>query len=326
MPRLTDWIINELPAVSRKMTEKQKKMCAGCSSEGIINLSTRSAVYDALDSLLEALFPGCYGQDDSGHTDITLFVNDRLRRAAALLGKQIEIVLHQSFGEGCCCAGDSQAEREKKAAEIVIELFGRVPEIHSLLLTDIQAAYDGDPAAVSTNEIVLSYPFIEAIATHRIAHLLYEHKVPVIPRIISERAHSKTGIDIHPGAKIGKRFFIDHGTGVVIGETTVIGDNVKIYQGVTLGALSFKTGEDGQPIKGIKRHPDIEDDVTIYSGATILGGETTVGKGSIIGGNVWLTHSVPPFSKIYNNFEGQRVICSRDSNASCRIMQGTDFA
>ena len=171
-----------------------------------------------------------------------------------------------------------------------------MPEIHRALMTDVQSAFEGDPAAISMNEIVLSYPFVEAIATHRVAHELYSHDVPLVPRIMAERAHHRTGIDIHPGAKIGERFFIDHGTGVVIGETCVIGNHVKIYQGVTLGALSIPTDDRGYAIKGIKRHPNIEDDVTIYSGATIL----VVGRHSIIGGNVWLTHSVPPFSKIFN--------------------------
>jgi serine O-acetyltransferase len=158
---------------------------------------------------------------------------------------------------------------------------------------DVGAAFDGDPAAKSYEEIVISYPCITAIATHRIAHELYLKDVPLIPRIMSEYAHSKTGIDIHPGAKIGKNFFIDHGTGVVIGETTIIGDNVRIYQGATLGAMSFPKDERGRVIKGGKRHPTIEDNVTIYAEATILG-DVVIGKGAIIGGNVWIKQSVPP--------------------------------
>ena len=149
-------------------------------------------------------------------------------------------------------------------------------------------------------EVVLSYPGVYAIIVHRIAHLLYEKHVPLIPRIMSEYAHSATGIDIHPGAKIGQGFFIDHGTGVVIGETSIIGQNVKLYQGVTLGALSFEKDANGRLVKGIKRHPEVEDNAVIYAGATILGGKTVIGKGSEIGGNVWLTHSVPPGSKVYN--------------------------
>jgi serine O-acetyltransferase len=189
---------------------------------------------------------------------------------------------------------------DKIAGDAAISLINAIPEVREYLLSDIVAAYRGDPAAQSYDEVVMSYPCIEAIATHRIAHELYKKDIPLIPRVMSERAHSRTGIDIHPGATIGKYFFIDHGTGVVIGETTTIGENVKLYQGVTLGALSFPLDENGNPIKGVKRHPDIQDDVIIYSGATILGGETVIGKGSVIGGSVWITHSVPPGSKIYN--------------------------
>jgi serine O-acetyltransferase len=172
-------------------------------------------------------------------------------------------------------------------------LLSKLADIRGLLKEDVGAAYDGDPAAKSFQEIVISYPYINAIATHRIAHELYLQNVPLIPRIMSESAHARTGIDIHPGAKIGKRFFIDHGTGVVIGETSVIGENVKLYQGVTLGAMSFPKDERGRIIKGGKRHPTIEDDVTIYAEATLLG-NITIGSGAVIGGNVWLQKSVEP--------------------------------
>jgi serine O-acetyltransferase len=169
-----------------------------------------------------------------------------------------------------------------------------------MLQEDIQAAYEGDPAARSTMEIVMSYPGLYAITVHRIAHALYRQGVHLIPRVMSEHAHSKTGIDIHPGATIGAGFFIDHGTGVVIGETCTIGKRVKLYQGVTLGALSFAKDDTGALVKGVKRHPDVEDKVVIYAGATILGGDTVIGHDSVIGGNVWLIHSVPPGSKVYN--------------------------
>lgn len=187
-----------------------------------------------------------------------------------------------------------------KANEAVMKLVNALPDIRETLHSDIEAAYNGDPAAISKEEILLSYPSVEAISIHRIAHLLYELEIPLIPRIMSEIAHQKTGIDIHPGAKLGESFFIDHGTGVVIGETCTIGKNVKIYQGVTLGAKSFPLDENGNPIKGVKRHPDIGDNVVIYAGATILGGDTVIGHDSVIGGNVWLTHSVPPNSNVYN--------------------------
>ena len=175
------------------------------------------------------------------------------------------------------------------------------PEVRRLVETDIDAAYDGDPAATSRVEVVMAYPGLYAVTVHRLAHVLYTLGVPVLPRVMSELAHSKTGIDIHPGAQIGERFFIDHGTGVVIGETTVIGKNVKLYQGVTLGALSFdKDPVTGALVKGVKRHPNVEDNVVIYAGATILGGQTTIGHDSEIGGNVWLKDSVPPYSRVYN--------------------------
>jgi serine O-acetyltransferase len=177
----------------------------------------------------------------------------------------------------------------------------RLPEVRRLVETDVTAAYEGDPAATSRMEVVMAYPGLYAVTIHRLAHELYRLGVPVIPRIMSELAHSKTGIDIHPGATIGERFFIDHGTGVVIGETTIIGKNVKIYQGVTLGALSFaKDPVTGALVKGVKRHPNVEDNVVIYAGATILGGGTVIGHDSEIGGNVWLKDSVPPNSRVYN--------------------------
>ena len=176
-----------------------------------------------------------------------------------------------------------------------------LPEVRRLVETDVEAAYDGDPAATSRMEVVMAYPGLYAVTIHRLAHVLYVLKVPIVPRIMSELAHSKTGIDIHPGAKIGERFFIDHGTGVVIGETCTIGKNVRLYQGVTLGGLSFdKDPVTGALVKGLKRHPDIEDNVVIYANATILGGKTVIGHDTEIGGNVWIKESVPPHSRVYN--------------------------
>ena len=189
---------------------------------------------------------------------------------------------------------------DRSAKEIVAAFVARLPEVRRLVETDISAAYDGDPAASSRMEVVMAYPGLYAVTIHRLAHELYRLGVPIIPRVMSEFAHSKTGIDIHPGATIGERFFIDHGTGVVIGETTVIGRNVRLYQGVTLGGLSFAKDTSGALVKGLKRHPNIEDNVVIYANATILGGETTIGHDSEIGGNVWLKDSVPPYSRVYN--------------------------
>ncbi len=194
------------------------------------------------------------------------------------------------------------------SSAIISSFRSRMPEVRRLLETDIEAAYEGDPAATCRMEVVMAYPGLYAVTVHRLAHELYALKVPIIPRIMSEHAHSKTGIDIHPGATIGEHFFIDHGTGVVIGETTVIGRNVKLYQGVTLGALSFpKDEKTGILMKGHKRHPNVEDNVVIYAGATILGGDTTIGHDSEIGGNVWLMDSIPPFSRVYNQTPFPRV-------------------
>ena len=200
---------------------------------------------------------------------------------------QISVALKFSMNE------DDRASAE---AEKFIKM---LPDIKSLLLKDIEALYMGDPAAVCQEEVLLSYPGFYAIAIYRIAHCLYEQNIPLIPRVMTEYAHEKTGIDIHAGAKIGEYFFIDHGTGIVIGETTTIGNNVKIYQGVTLGAKSFELDENGNPIKGTKRHPDIGNNVIIYANATILGGNTKIGDRCVIGGNVWLTHSVEAGEKIY---------------------------
>ena len=188
----------------------------------------------------------------------------------------------------------------RDAKEIVDEFVAALPDVRRLVDTDVQAAYDGDPAATSRMEVVMAYPGLYAVTIHRLAHVLYKLKVPIIPRVMSELAHSKTGIDIHPGATIGERFFIDHGTGVVIGETTIIGRNVRLYQGVTLGGLSFDKDANGALVKGLKRHPNIEDNVVIYANATILGGDTTIGHDSEIGGNVWIKESVPPYSRVYN--------------------------
>ncbi|MBQ1568827.1 MAG: serine acetyltransferase [Kiritimatiellae bacterium] len=188
----------------------------------------------------------------------------------------------------------------RPSKEVVADFVARLPEVKRLVETDVTAAYEGDPAATSRMEVVMAYPGLLAVSVHRMAHELYRLGVPVIPRIMSELAHSKTGIDIHPGATIGERFFIDHGTGVVIGETTVIGRNVRLYQGVTLGGLSFDKDANGVLVKGLKRHPNIEDNVVIYANATILGGGTTIGHDSEIGGNVWIKDSVPPYSRVYN--------------------------
>ena len=207
-------------------------------------------------------------------------------------------LLSQAAGELAELLSETVPEKERHE-EILLSFFAAIPTVAEMLESDVQAAYEGDPAARTTEEIMLSYPAFEAISIYRIAHVLYTLGVPLIPRMMTEHAHKNTGIDIHPGATIGKYFFIDHGTGVVIGETCRIGEHVKLYQGVTLGAKSFELDENGNPVKGIKRHPDIGNHVIVYANATILGGGTVVGDRSVIGGNVWLIHSVPEDTKLY---------------------------
>ncbi|MHC4354960.1 MAG: serine O-acetyltransferase EpsC [Planctomycetota bacterium] len=252
------------------------------------NLPVRGEIVQVLDLLFEVLFPGHTGLRPVTKSNINFVVGDVLCQVQSELAEQIE----RAYRYQCRIKKCETCDCEKMADSASEHLLTQLPKIRELLKGDVEAAFDGDPAAQSHEEIVISYPCINAIATYRIAHELYVRQVPLIPRIMGECAHSKTGIDIHPGATIGRNFFIDHGTGVVIGETTIIGDNVKIYQGTTLGAMSFPKDERGRVIKGRKRHPTIEDDVTIYAEATILG-DVTIGKGAIIGGNVWVKQSVP---------------------------------
>jgi serine O-acetyltransferase len=271
------------------------RRCPAMNTRRDVNLPGQRAMVAVLKDLLSVLFPGCLTYEPVDHEDLE-GLKERLKLIADSLTDQITRiesyrVLERTRPEDFDCA--AQAER------VVEALLKQLPEIRAMLQADIMAAYEGDPAAHSTMEIVMSYPGLLAVATHRVAHVLYREDVHLLPRVMSEYAHSRTGIDIHPGATIGKGFFIDHGTGVVIGETCEIGCNVRIYQGVTLGALSFRKDAEGHLVKGIKRHPNVEDDVIIYANATILGGDTVIGKGSVIGGNVWLTHSVPPGSRVF---------------------------
>ncbi|MHC4570493.1 MAG: serine O-acetyltransferase EpsC [Planctomycetota bacterium] len=252
------------------------------------NLPVRDKILEILDLLTELLFPGYTGKRTVTKSNLRYVVIDILCHIYTELCEQIERAYKYRCRMEKCDTGDCR----KMAEDATQHLLTQMPKIRELLKGDVGAAFDGDPAAKSYEEIVISYPCIIAIATYRIAHELYVQEVPLIPRIMTECAHAKTGIDIHPGAKMGNNFFIDHGTGVVVGETTIIGDNVKIYQGTTLGALSFPKDERGRIIKGGKRHPTIEDNVTIYAEATILG-DVVIGKGAVIGGNVWLKESVP---------------------------------
>ena len=253
-----------------------------------VNLPVRDKILEILDLLFEMLFPGYTGKRTVTKTNVNFVVIDIMCHIYTELSTQIEKALRYRCRMESCNTGDCR----KMAENATVHLLTQLPKIREMLKGDVGAAFDGDPAAKSFEEIVISYPCITAITIYRIAHELYVKDVPLIPRIMSECAHTRTGIDIHPGANIGKNFFIDHGTGVVIGETSHIGNNVKIYQGTTLGALSFPKDERGRIIKGGKRHPTIEDNVTIYAEATILG-DITIGKGSIVGGNVWIKESVP---------------------------------
>ncbi len=262
---------------------------SGINFIDVSDLPVRDKIWEIIDLFMELLFPGYTGKRTVTKANISFIVIDILYHIYAELSDQIERALKYRCRMDKCDSGDCR----RMAEDTTQDLLTRLPRIRELLKGDVGAAFDGDPAAKSYEEIVISYPCIIAIATYRIAHELYLRDIPLIPRIMTEWAHSKTGIDINPGAKIGKNFFIDHGTGVVIGETTVIGDNVKIYQGATLGALSFPKDERGEIIKGGRRHPTIEDNVTIYAEATILG-DVVIGKDTIIGGNVWLKESVPP--------------------------------
>jgi serine O-acetyltransferase len=255
------------------------------------NLPSREAVIAALADLLTLVFPGFREADDIADTNIGYVAGELAHRAAKVLvreaARSLEYKYRVAGASGCPAACDIEAR------DMVMDFFSAFPGIRSVVMEDVGAAFRGDPAAKTIEEVILAYPGLEAVVVHRIAHFFWGAGLPLIPRMMSEHVHSRTGIDIHPGASIGRRFFIDHGTGVVIGETAVIGDDVKLYQGVTLGALSVRKEEGGR-----KRHPTIEGEVTIYSGATILGGDTTVGRGSIIGGNVWLTNSVPAYSRV----------------------------
>ncbi len=295
---MTDNSNNRLQAIINSVTDS---LCAPDSYEAVyhrsmydVSMPSTDHLQLAVEMLRTVLFPGYFGNSDLHSSTMAYYIGSTIDRASKILMEQIK--------RGYCfvCAEnerDKCRECDERSRIITEHYIGRLPKIRGLLATDVRSAYEGDPAAKNPGETIFCYPSIRAVTNYRIAHELFDLGVPLIPRIITEMAHSQTGIDIHPGAEIGEYFFIDHGTGVVIGETCVIGSNVRIYQGVTLGAKSFPLDGLGNPIKGIPRHPIVEDDVIIYSGATILG-RITIGRGSVVGGNVWLTHDIPPFANI----------------------------
>jgi serine O-acetyltransferase len=283
LPKLVDNIVNNYEAFGG-MDHLEGK-----------DLPSKKVVIEVLEDLLTVFFPGYMGKTDITKTNIKYFLGNNLASVQTRLTEEVEKSLKYICRKIKECPHDVC---HRRARVVVKELLEKIPELRSIVSGDIVAAYDGDPAAVSPEEVIISYPCVLAITTYRIAHELYLRGIPMVPRIMSEHVHSLTGIDIHPGAKIGKNFFIDHGTGVVVGETAEIGDNVKIYQGVTLGALSFPKDEKGALIRGAKRHPTLGNNVVIYSGATLLGADAVVGDNVVIGGNVWITNRVESGTKI----------------------------
>ncbi len=253
----------------------------------MFRLPDKDVIIDMLGKLRRIVFPGYSTEKGYRIYNVQHNLSMLIEDVMFNLTRQLALVY----------ASEKEAEPQAKAQDIALRFLQEIPAVRALVQTDLQAAYDGDPAAYSKDEIIFSYPGLYAITVYRLAHVLYQLDVPMIPRIMTEHAHSITGIDIHPGAAIGKNFFIDHGTGIVIGETTIIGENVKIYQGVTLGGLSTRGG---QSLRGKRRHPTIEDNVTIYAGASILGGQTTIGRDCVIGANAFITASVPPCTTVSN--------------------------
>jgi len=271
-------------AIDRIVTEAENR--PSLSAIDAAPRPQKREIIEILRLLQEVVYPGFYGDAVLYRANLHDHLGDVLFHIHLRLAKEIEKALPR------------EGDREARAVDLTTRFFESLPGIADLLAEDVRAAYDGDPAATGFDEIVLAYPGVKAVFTYRLAHALWDLGVPLIPRIMTEFAHLETGVDIHPGARIGRSFFIDHGTGTVIGETTDIGDRVKLYQGVTLGALSFPKNERGELIRGRKRHPTVMDDVVIYAGATILGGDTVIGSGCVIGGSVWLTSSVPPGTRV----------------------------
>jgi serine O-acetyltransferase len=274
-------------------------------------LPSHAEIVRVLVTIHELLFPGYIGAQGLTTASLKLHVESRMAWLYEVMSEQI----HRAIGHGTT-VGEHCLVPDKEASDCAACFLAELPRLREVLATDVEAAYEGDPASTCFDEIIFSYPSIYAVMVYRLAHVLHRMHVPLIPRIMTEHAHYRTGIDIHPGTEIGSHFFIDHGTGVVIGGTARIGNNVKLYQGVTLGAFSFDKDSTGELIRNTKRHPTIEDDVVIYAGATILGGETVIGRGSVIGGNVWLTHSVPPGTRVVQESPNLRIITPDQRAAS----------
>lgn len=294
------------------ISEAAQALTKQCTEEDVFvrcdrkHLPNRKIIIDTLEAIRRVLFPGYYGEENITASAPEYYIGNELTHIYEMLYEQVKTAL---------CYNHEDEQAGVRADRICAGFFEKMPHIQKMLLKDVQAAFDGDPAAKSKEDVIFSYPGLYAISVYRIAHELYVENVPLIPRIMTEHAHGKTGIDINSGAEIGEYFFIDHGTGVVIGETTKIGNHVKIYQGVTLGALSTRSG---QQLSGVKRHPTIEDDVTIYSGSSILGGETVIGRGSVVGGNAFIVSSISPGTKVTVKAPEQNYkVTKRDEITGC---------
>jgi serine O-acetyltransferase len=283
---------SELDAIVRAVVESYKSDPRGHRINRRF-LPSRDEIIECIGLFLQVFYPGYFGRQDLTDESIAYHVGGLLSSLRDKLARQIEQCL--CHAAECGAVVDPCANEARRLAT---SLLARLPAIREALVEDVQAAYDGDPAATGLDEVILAYPGLLAVTVYRIAHELQAMGVPLLPRIMTEWAHAQTGADIHPGATVGRRFFIDHATGVVVGETTHIGDGVKLYQGVTLGAVSHPHDEQGRVIRNTKRHPTVEDDVTIYANATVLGGDTRLGQGSIVGGSVFLTKSVPPKARV----------------------------
>src|SRR5580692_2921824 len=283
----------------------------GLNNRDAVNLPSKRAIGQMCEDLLQIIFPGFHDEDAVHHSSVEEITAVRLASVVKRLTEQVRKAVR---------IGDPH-KPTGRTPPIIRKFCQSLPEVRDLLRTDIEAAFGGDPATLHREEVILSYPFIEAIAVQRLAHRLYHYGAPIVPRMMTEWAHSRTGIDIHPGAALGTHFFIDHGTGVVIGETCNIGHHVKLYHGVTLGARSFVKDEGGHIVKGGKRHPDVEDNVTIYPNSTILGGETIIGANSTIGANVFLMHSVPANSLVVYE---EKQLAIRDKTARYKV-EGYDY-
>lgn len=284
-----------LDAIKQALLESYRSY-GGINHLDGVNLPSQASVNQLATDCMHLLFPGYFEESPLTQGDVPALVDRLLAQIDRRLAAEIEKCLRFAKVENAA----------QNARDLATSFLAQFPELRKIIKTDVDAAYAGDPAARSVEEIILAYPCVLAISLQRLAHVLYHLKVPLLPRMLTEYGHERTGIDIHPGARLGSYFFIDHGTGVVIGETATVGAHVKLYQGVTLGAKSFELDEDGRPIKGVKRHPNIGDHVTIYAHATILGGDTHVGAHSIIGSNVWLLKSIPEESVAY--FKGDNIV------------------